>query len=323
MTNPGMTTMAGLVAVFGLLTGCMTPAEKRQMKNEMFSLQTRVMTLESAHVEGKQENATVGEAQKRRLATTSSEVERLQSEMMRMKGEIDALRIGVTTGNMPGQEPSSNSLGMQIKDLQDRLTVLEEQQVELAAAVAKVGSKTPAAKGAEVKKGDRAETKKGDRNSMTTVAQLSEAFEKKRFKHITEDAPAVIKSAKGKDKEEASFLYAESLFKVGRLRESALQFNEFLESKPAAKYLPTAKMRMGDSFRHMGDNATAKIYYEELVEKYPQSPEAEKAKERLAELAGGGSQAKPATGGDSQGSAGSRGPSPRRVARGSPEAKSR
>ena len=323
MTNSGTITFAGLAASLGIVAGCMTPAEKRQMKNDMFSLQTRVMTLESAHVEGKQENATVGEAQKRRLATTSSEVERLQGEMLRMKGDIDALRIGVTTGNMPGQEPSANSLGMQLKDLQDRLTVLEEQQAELAAAIARVGSKAPAGKGADAKKGDRADAKKGDRNSMTTVAQLADAFEKKRFKHITEDAPSIIKSAKGKDKEEASFLYAESLFKVGRLRESALQFNDFLESKPSSKHVPTAKMRMGDSFRHMGDNATAKIYYEELVQKYPQSPEAEKAKERLTELSGSGAEAKPATGSDSQGSAGSRNQSTRRVARGSPEAKSR
>jgi len=293
-----------LVLGVATLTACVTPSEKRQMRNEMFALQTRLMTIESAMAEGKQETASTGELQKRKLATTSTELERMQSELLRVRGEIDALKIGVTTGQMPGQEASANSIATQLKDLSDRLAAVEGQQAELATAIERNAKRGAAA--AKPVKGDKAAEAKansGKRLAMTTVEQLSEAFEKRRYKHVTEDAPQVLKAAKGKDKEEVSFMYAESLFRVGRLRESALQFNDFMEGKPSAKHMPVAKMRMGDSFRHMGDAATAKIYYEELIAKFPQSPEAEKAKERLAELAAGGGAKPAATKGSSQGSA--------------------
>jgi TolA-binding protein len=67
------------------------------------------------------------------------------------------------------------------------------------------------------------------------------------------------------------------------MREAALKFNEFLESKPGKKYLATAKMRIGDCFRHLGDGATAKVYYEELIKEFPDSDEATKAKEGLGD----------------------------------------
>jgi TolA-binding protein len=46
-------------------------------------------------------------------------------------------------------------------------------------------------------------------------------------------------------------------------------------------------MRLGDCFRHLGDNETAKLYYEELIRDFPNTDEAAKAKERLAEKGGG------------------------------------
>jgi TolA-binding protein len=51
-------------------------------------------------------------------------------------------------------------------------------------------------------------------------------------------------------------------------------------------------MRLGDCFRNLGDAGTAKIYYEELIKEFPNSNEASKAKERLAEIGGGGGTSK-------------------------------
>jgi TolA-binding protein len=126
--------------------------------------------------------------------------------------------------------------------------------------------------------------------------QLKTLFDKKKYKQVVEDGPKVIKAAKGKEKEEATFMVAESFYRMGKLRDAALQFNQYLETKPTGKHVPLANMRMGDSFRQLGDTATAKIYYEELITNYPSSEEAAKAKERLAEIGG-------APGGEKQGSA--------------------
>jgi TolA-binding protein len=47
-------------------------------------------------------------------------------------------------------------------------------------------------------------------------------------------------------------------------------------------------MRIGDCFKNLGDDTTARLYYEELIKEYPKSEEASKARESLAKLGKGG-----------------------------------
>lgn len=280
------------------LGGCYTPAKERALKNDIFAIQTRMLQLEQQLVDGTKESAATGEVAKRSIASTSSEIERLSKELQRTRGDIDALKIGVTTGQMPGQETAAEgSLASQIADIKERLAAVEQQQADLIAAMEANAKKGPAAKGKGDDKAKGAKVNDKSGSEVATAAQIKALFEKKKYKQVAEDGPKVLKGAKGKDKEELNYMVAESLYRAGKLRDAALQFNQLLESNPSEKYIPLAKMRMGDSFRHLGDKSTAKIYYEELIAKFPESEEAAKAKERLAEL--GGSPA----GGEKQGSA--------------------
>ena len=303
-----------------LISGCFTPAKERQLRDEIFGLQTRVMQLEGALMD---ENTPAGEAAKRRLASTAADIEKISNEMSRIKGELDALKLGVSTGFMPGVEgDQSNSLGGKIRSLSERMANLEATQGDVVASLEKQGVnlKSPERMGdksADKSKtsragertsdlsGERSQDKQSDKfsekgdnekpvsaeephrsdKSLGTLKQFRDAYGKRQFKRVIEDAPAAIKLlTKAKDREEVAFLHAEALYKLGQMREAALQFNEFIDSKPAAKYLPQARLRMGDAFRNLGDPATAKIYYQELITKHPKSPEATKAKDRLKEL---------------------------------------
>ena len=69
--------------------------------------------------------------------------------------------------------------------------------------------------------------------------------------------------------------------KLNRYKEAALQFNELVELKPAAKSMALAKLRLGDCFKAMGDKDTSKLFYDEVIAKFPDSPEAAKAKKSL------------------------------------------
>ncbi|MEY4631940.1 MAG: hypothetical protein RIQ81_2060, partial [Pseudomonadota bacterium] len=312
-----------LVLAFSTLmafSACFTPAKERALRDEIFSLQTRVMQLESALMD---ENTPAGEAAKRRLASTATDIEKLNSDMNRLKGELDAVRIGASTGFMPGVEgDQANTVGGKLRDLTERMASLEANQGDVISALERQGvdikggrssrgnvsraieknqDKAPEPASEEsprpepesrgiksdsakdIKKAD--EGKKADAKGLGTVKQFREAFGKRQFKRIIEDAPPAIKAAsKPKDKDELFWMLAESHYKLGQMREAALQYNEFIDSKPAAKYLPQARLRMGDAFRNLGDPGTAKIYYQELITKHPKSPEASKAKDRLKEL---------------------------------------
>lgn len=294
------------------LTGCYTPAKERQIKNDIFAVQTRMLQLEQQLIEGNKETSQVGEVAKRTIASTSSEMERMSKELQRTRGDIDALKIGVATGQMPGQEQSAEgSIATQIADLKERMTAIEQQQTDILAAIEK-GSKAGKGKNEEKpKSGKPAKESAGSAAAeATTTVQLKTLFDKKKFKQVTEDGPRIAKGAKGKEKEDTLFMVAESYYRLGKLRDAALQFNQFLETKPTGKNVPLANMRMGDSFRQLGDTATAKIYYEELISNFPSSAEATKAKERLAEISGDPK-------GEKQGSAVKPSGPPKKVARAS------
>lgn len=251
------------------MTACITPSEKKDMKTDIFNVQTRLLNLERQLTDTSKDAKATGDSAAKRLASNASEIDRMSAELQKIKGEMDTLRVGVMTGQMPGVDPAQqeNSLAATMSKIDERLQAVEESQQELLDALKKAGLSA----------------KKKKEKKVGGVGDLEKAFADKHYKQVIEDGPKVLKDASGDDKEQTRFLIADSYFKLGKMREAALKFNEFIEAKPGKKYLPTAKIRMGDCFRHLGDGATAKVYYEELIKEFPDSEEAAKAKERLAE----------------------------------------
>lgn len=254
-----------------LIFSCVTPQQKRQMEDDIYRLQTKVLELESSLNNTKASDNKIGEVNNKSIASTSSDVERLGIEVKRMKGDIDALKVGVQTGQMPGQEaPQEGSVAAQLAEIKSRLDAVEAQQKELLQSIEK-GS-TSHKKSAD---------KKAQGSSAADFDSLKTAFDRKHFKEVVEDAPNVLKKAKGREREQALMMYGESLMKLQRPKEAALQFNELVELKPSEKQLALAKLRLGDAFKAMGDKDTSKLFYEEVATKYAGTAEGEKAKKAL------------------------------------------
>ena len=87
------------------LTACITPSEKKQMKDDLFNVQTRVLNLERLLTDTSKEGKSNAEAAVRRIASTQAELERMSRELQQVHGDIDALKVGVSTGEMPGLDP--------------------------------------------------------------------------------------------------------------------------------------------------------------------------------------------------------------------------
>jgi TolA-binding protein len=253
-----------------ILSSCLLPKQKRQMEEDIYRLQTKVLELESSSAQAKQTDQKLGESNKS-LASTSSEVEKLNLELKRMKGDIDALRIGVQTGQMPGQEDAEqNSVAAQLADIKTRLEQVEVQQKDIISALEKGGAA-----------GRKSNDKKPKGSSVASLDSLKTAFDRKRYKEVIEDAPNVLSRAKGRDREQVLMIYGESLLKLQRPKEAALQFNELVEMKPGDKNLAMAKLRLGDAFKAMGDKDTSKLFYEEVATKFAGTAEGEKAQKAL------------------------------------------
>ena len=271
-------------------TGCITTAREKEMRHDIFNLQTRLLEFEKTTSETAHETKSTGDNANKKLATTNADLEKIQIDISKMKGDLDALKVGVETGKMPGNDrPAEGSVGATIEAINGRLSTLEDvnrQLVDELESLRKVNTtnKTPT-------KSSKPNTRSigsdaPDRGSnLSSLQSIRFAFDQKRYKQINEQAESVVKKLNGTEREEGLYMQAESLYRLGQVRDSALKYNELLETKGGAgKFTSQAKMRLGDAFRHLGDPTTAKLYYTEIVTKFPSSAEASKAKERLAEL---------------------------------------
>jgi len=274
-------------SAFLTLTACMTPAEEQQLKDDIFGLQSRVLQLENLlSAQGKEINSVTN----RQEASIGTRMDKIAIEIQRIKGDIDALRIGVTTGQLPGADPDQEaSVALALSQLNERMGTVEDNQNRILGVIDKsVDSKKIDKKdGAGAKEKEKDKEKKAAEKkapSLKNLDDLREAFAKKKFKLVAEEGGKVLAAVKGKkEKQEVTFIFAESLYKSGEIREAALKYNEFIESKPKEN-MSLALLRMGDCFKQLGDAETAKIYYQELIQKFSNTDEAKQAKDKLAKL---------------------------------------
>ena len=266
-----------ILSIAFVVASCLTPQKRKEMESEIFALKTRVMELENSLGAGGKTIKTADESNKKNLASVNADVERQKIEIQKISGEMDRLRVGVVTGELPGGDPDQESIAKTLNSIVTRIEAVESNQNEILAALKKAGANTPGKKKAKI----------------TTLKSLKIAFDKKKYSQVVENGPAVVKKMKTrKSRESALYILAESLYKLGKMREAALKYNEFIDVNPGSKMVSHAKMRMGDCFRHLGDAATARLYYQELVDKYPKTDQATKAQARLKELGNKGKASK-------------------------------
>lgn len=251
-----------------IVTSCITPMQKREMTDDIHTLKEHVALLQASLNEGRTHTQASGEVHQRNLASTSADLERMNQELKRMKGEIDTLKVGVSMGQLPGQEtPPEGSVAAQLAEVRTRLDALDARVSDLASSGGG-GSK-------------KASSDRKDSSVNADAQSLEAAYDRKHYKEVVQDAPAVVKKSKGKDRERVLTIYGESLSKLGRHKEAALQFNEILEGKPNEKVAAYSKLKVAESFKAMGDKDTSKLFYEDIVAKHPDSPEAVKARKAL------------------------------------------
>lgn len=267
--------LAALVSIIiATVASCVTPAQKREMDDHIFRLQTRLLQLESNLANSRTADQKTGEVHSKSIASTSSDVERLGIEVKRIKGDIDALKVGVQTGQMPGVEgQQEGSLGAQLAEIRSRLETVENQQKEILHAMDHGGS--------IAKKSSEKKDSPVDATGNSDFDSVQAAYKKKKYKDVVELAPTAIGKSKGKDKINLLMIYGESLMKLQKPKEAALQFNELIELKPGEKQMALAKLRLGDAFKAMGDKDTSKLFYDEVATKYAGTPEGDKAKKAL------------------------------------------
>ncbi|MCY4262584.1 MAG: outer membrane protein assembly factor BamD, partial [Candidatus Dadabacteria bacterium] len=82
----------------------------------------------------------------------------------------------------------------------------------------------------------------------------------------------------------AMFLIADSYFIEGLYEESILEYQNMIESWPASPKIPLCQLKQGIALMKIGKPNDASLFFESLIETYPESPEAQTAKKHLNTL---------------------------------------
>ncbi len=260
--------------------GCFVPVEKGR------EMEARIQRLEVQNVEQQRSLEAERQAVRERVASVDQKLREVQAKIdeLNQAAKRSGADLGVTLSRL--QDDFSKVKG----DLEVAQHRLGELDKALGAVRSDTDARFTALKGQgamdayEARQKIAALPKPDDRAAVFALAQQQEEKgEKGIAREIYEEYqrkwPSDPKSA------EAGFRVGDLLFGMKRYRDALLSYGRVAEDFPRSDRAPAAMLGAAESMTRLEMKDDAVSVLRQLVEKYPKSEAATKAKARLAELA--------------------------------------
>jgi TolA-binding protein len=186
-------------------------------------------------------------------------LDEIKGELTRLNGRIDDLEHNA-------QENAQNN-GQNVKDdmkkLEDRVQELEQAQANMLEAIKKLQ-----------------DTQAVAADPLGALEAGKKSFAAKNYQAAVDQFSAYLKAPKGKHSEEATYLRGESYFQLKQYKKAIVDFSKFPEQYTRSKLMPSALLRIGQSFDALGMKDDAAGFYQELTDKFPRSPEAKRVRSK-------------------------------------------
>ena len=183
-------------------------------------------------------------------------LEEIKSEITRLNGRVEDIEKAQTgPGGAPKQE--------EVKKLEARIVELEQAQVSMLEAIKKLQADTPLPDSKDLYEQGKTQFESGDLNDA--ISTLSN----------------YLKNPSGKYAEDATFLRGQAYFDSKQFKKAIVDFSKFPEKFSKSKKMPSALFKIAQSFESLGMKQDSRDFYSELVEKFPKSSEAKKARSKL------------------------------------------
>ncbi len=171
----------------------------------------------------------------------------------------------------------------QLRNLSGRIDVVENQIGQLNAANS--GEKGEVAKSKKELEGKFVAYEEALKKLEVQVAALSDEVIKLREDMSKKtDKPDKPEPKAGKKNAAAAYEEGENLLAQKKWREAIISFEEYRKNHPKGKHYSDATYKIGVCMQEIGMRAEAKLFYDEVVAKFPGSKEAKKATYRLKTL---------------------------------------
>ncbi len=232
------------------------------------------------------------------LADTRANLNQLQRDLNVLKEKVEEVRY-----QMDGRiSQSSREGGQRIKELEGRMakidddlkaqgTLLKAREEELRILQEAVrpgqGSKeATVSKGAEGSTGIAREKVPGESEAVRKdYEEAMKLLDRKDYKTaIARFRDFLKKFPKSDLADNAQYWIGESHYALKEFDQAILAFDEVERQYPNGDKVPAALLKQGFAFAELGDKVDARLILKKLMDRYPQSQEAVKAKQKLKAL---------------------------------------
>jgi len=186
-------------------------------------------------------------------------IEEIKGEIVKLTGRVEDLERASKATETPDHAKAQET----IKRLETRIQELEVAQADLIEQFRKIQNSAPAVENTELLQNAKKQIETGNLDSA--IESLS----------------SYLKNPKAKGAEEATFLRAEALFQQKQYKRAIADYAVFQEKYTRSKRLPSALLKIGMSFLALNSKDDANAFFQELIEKFPKSPEAKKARTQI------------------------------------------
>lgn len=221
-------------------------------------LRTRedVKQIETAHVMREQ----VTTLQKTH-ADNNTRMDELLEQNRTLTGRIEELEYLIKK-NEADRGAGKESLEKNVEESKRQNELLQESVVKLESQLQALQEEILALRSREPAKS----SKKEDARESEKMADASKSKEK------------------AKDKDLALFDAGQNSFQEKKWKEAILNYDQYREKNPKGKHAAEATYKTGVCFQELGMNDEAKVFYQDVLAKFPQSDMAKKAQIRLKSL---------------------------------------
>ena len=261
-TVKGIFSGSALLVVVVLAGGCTTKAELKRQQ-ELERIKQDVTVAKTAHVDAE------------------LQLDELRTDMQKLTLSVEQ-RYDATAGQLAELRRELTGLVTRLHSLEQKL--LEEEMARKALQAELRTAREDAEKASEKEK--RTERKADEERKHATFEQGKKLFDDGKFDLAVQTLREVIaeKKGSGAESKSARFLLGEALFKGKEYAAAALAFDEFKKQYPNDAAVPQAMYRQANAFRLLGKKDEARLFYQDLIDKFPKSSQATRAKAELKKL---------------------------------------
>ena len=239
---------------------------------------------------------------RKQLADTRAEVDAMRSRLNAAEGAVEEIKSGagpgVGAGNMRELQGRLAALETEVKSQRELLKVREDELRLLRDAVLKTGeapadtaAKEPATAGTRTAVAKPEATPSPAATAQRDYEDAWKWLRKKDDRGAIDYSGAIeqFKKFLGKHPDSnladnAQYWIGESYYALQNFDQAIVEFDLVRKDYPKSDKVPAAWLKIGYSFAELGNRVDARLFLQEVINRFPQSKEAEKARNKIRSL---------------------------------------